>query len=624
MSSSAASAAIPARPGGPPTRSAPAAFEFFRHHGVWAPGVRLFRRCAFPTKALIVSAMFLMPILLLATSQWRSSRAVIALATSERAGVAVMRALLPVPQTTDRAPLAPTRAEWLALMGTLRERSGLALDPDRASSHLVDELFLALPPAGAQALPANSPNDQIERLDQLDALDRLLAARIIATRQALLWSVALVAAGLLLAGYLFHSFRLVAQGGLDEIRRHLAAMTAGDLTTQPNPRGKDEAAALMGALREMQAALRMILTRSTLATDSGGIGIWEWDIADASMRWDRWMYRLYGRQLGDEVSCLAQALTHLHPDDRAPTERALRDAVEIGTPFDSEFRVVWRDGSVRHIRGTGQVIRAADGRAPRMVGANWDITDLRRATEAAERANQAQAELIATISHELRTPLQSVIGFSELGREFAAGHPDYRQIFVDIHTGGHRMLRLVNALLDLSKNDDTVGSIELRRDDLAALAAEVVDELAPLAAERGVRFALPDPLPCLPADVDGFRIQQVIRNVLANGLRFAPSGSVIEVDCEAPAGVGVALCVRDHGPGIPAAELDTIFDAFVQSSRTRDGSGGTGLGLTICRKIMATHRGSIVASNAADGGAQFHIRLPAIGGEAAHVPLTLN
>ena len=93
-------------------------------------------------------------------------------------------------------------------------------------------------------------------------------------------------------------------------------------------------------------------------------------------------------------------------------------------------------------------------------------------------------------------------------------------------------------------------------------------------------------------------------------MRFVPEGSVIEVSGHECGREGVELQVRDHGSGIPPDEIETIFDAFVQSSRTRDDSGGTGLGLTICRKIMSAHGGRIVARNAADGGAVFCLQLP--------------
>ena len=184
-------------------------------------------------------------------------------------------------------------------------------------------------------------------------------------------------------------------------------------------------------------------------------------------------------------------------------------------------------------------------------------------------------------------------------------------MFDDIHAGGQRMLTLVNALLDVSKIDGNPGTLSLHRNDLLALAAGVVRELRPLGDKRRVAIHLPDPLPPLPARVDAFRMQQVVRNLLANALRFAPDGSCVELTGADLGSEGVLLEVRDHGPGIPPDELETIFDPFVQSSRTRDGSGGTGLGLTICRKIMQAHGGIIAATNAADGGACLRLWLPA-------------
>jgi PAS domain S-box-containing protein len=262
---------------------------------------------------------------------------------------------------------------------------------------------------------------------------------------------------------------------------------------------------------------------------------------------------------------------------------------------------------------SGRVVRTVEHVMPdgHHVGFRVDITDLVRATEAAERADRAKSEFIATISHELRTPLQAIMGFSDLGRHFAQGHPQFEPMFQDIHAGGVRMLKLVNGLLDVSKIDGTQGTLQLKPGDLAVLAAEVARELAPLAEARRVTLALPDPLPHLPVDVDAFRIQQVVRNVLANAIRFSPEGAMIELAGQVLPGGAVELTVRDHGPGIPPEETERVFEAFVQSSRTRNGSGGTGLGLTISRKIASAHGGRLDAlAPPAGQGALLRLWLP--------------
>jgi len=296
-----------------------------------------------------------------------------------------------------------------------------------------------------------------------------------------------------------------------------------------------------------------------------------------------------------------------------------RRVAAVGERVSYENRLQRPDREQRDTMVTKVRLAAADGSPGGIVGSIIDVTEFREAErstregrDAAERANRAKSAFIANISHELRTPLQSIIGFSELGGALADGQPEFREMFGDIQSGGQRMLRLVNGLLDVSKLESTVGSLALQRQDLAPLLAEVVRELGPLAAPRGLRIDCEGVPAHLPAEVDAFRIQQVVRNVLANALRFAPAGSSIEVGAVDRGSSGIELTVRDHGPGIPPDELDSVFEAFVQSSRTEDGSGGTGLGLTISRKIMSAHGGGIEAGNAPGGGALMKLFLPGV------------
>jgi signal transduction histidine kinase len=186
-------------------------------------------------------------------------------------------------------------------------------------------------------------------------------------------------------------------------------------------------------------------------------------------------------------------------------------------------------------------------------------------------------------------------------------------MFQEIHDAGERMLNLVNDLLDVAKIQSAVGTIHLERTDLRGLLHGLVRELEPLLAPKRLQLALQLPDEPLTARVDPSRMQQVVRNVLANAIKFSPEGSTIELGGETNAAGEPQLWVRDGGPGIPASELEHIFEAFVQSSRTKDGSGGTGLGLAICRTIVQAHGGQISAANRPEGGAEFLIRLPARG-----------
>ena len=322
-----------------------------------------------------------------------------------------------------------------------------------------------------------------------------------------------------------------------------------------------------------------------------------------------------GQHLGDNAYALPldEAVVQIRPLHEADDRKKLRSTPRLR----HESSVTHRDGSLREVMVDKVLLHGADGRASGILCVFMDISEFRnaeRAThearDAAEETSRAKTEFIANISHELRTPLQSIIGFSELGLTRSGEQPRLQAMFEDIHGAGQRMLSLVNDLLDVSKIDSAMGVIHLERTDLRVLVHEVAREIDPLlrANELTLQVNLPDAP--MRAKVDPPRYQQVVRNVLANAIKFSPPGGCIEVVGERADNGELRLVVRDEGPGIPAAELDKVFDAFVQSSQTKDGSGGTGLGLAICRKIIDAHGGSIHAENLPQRGAAFHIVVP--------------
>ena len=310
-------------------------------------------------------------------------------------------------------------------------------------------------------------------------------------------------------------------------------------------------------------------------------------------------------------------------------------AIASGQPVNYEEQILDSDGLPRDVMIRVMPYTDAEGQVSGVITCLTDVTEFREAAQrtleakdAAEHANFAKSEFLANISHELRTPLQGILGFSELGTQRSGVDPRLQGMFQDIHGAGERMLTLVNNLLDLSRLESTVGEIHLAPMNIVPALHAVVQELRPMALKNGLRLSVhgdsvvdPSAAPDSPqasrasalwAAADEFRLQQVLRNVLANAIRFAPRGSAIEIAWQQVSSRDLMISVRDHGPGVPVAELERIFESFVQSSRTRDGSGGTGLGLAICRKIVSAHKGRISAHNHAEGGAVFEIVLPVL------------
>ncbi len=237
------------------------------------------------------------------------------------------------------------------------------------------------------------------------------------------------------------------------------------------------------------------------------------------------------------------------------------------------------------------------------------------ARDAAEFANRAKTEFLANMSHELRTPMHGILSYAQFGRQRTGRVSEEKllEYFTEIDTCGRRLLALLNDLLDLAKLESGKMRYTLADGDMEERIESVLSELAPVAEEKQIRFRRDIGLQCgrLPFDRD--RIDQVLRNLLANALKFSKSGG--EICCttrtvEKEGRTWLKVSVRDQGIGLPEDELDTVFDKFIQSSATNTGSGGTGLGLAICRQIIQDHEGEIWAENNRDGGATFSFILP--------------
>lgn len=251
--------------------------------------------------------------------------------------------------------------------------------------------------------------------------------------------------------------------------------------------------------------------------------------------------------------------------------------------------------------------------------------ELQVQSERAELANRAKSEFLANMSHELRTPMHAILGFSSLGsgKVGTADNEKISSYFLRINESGQRLLYLLNDLLDLSKLEAGRMEYNFAEYDLKDTVDNVIDELSPLFIERSIEVVI------LPSDFDmhayydNEKIEQVIRNLLSNAIKYTPVGKKVTVfyqrsqllskDEESrgfpiPA---VSVSIMDEGPGVPADELESVFDKFVQSSKTDNGAGGTGLGLSISREIIEGHRGSIKASNSTESsGAIFTFVLP--------------
>jgi signal transduction histidine kinase len=346
-------------------------------------------------------------------------------------------------------------------------------------------------------------------------------------------------------------------------------------------------------------------------------------------------------------------MEQVHPDDRALLQAAVAQAWQAAGPWSATYRLRQADGGWRWFRGRGRTGVDADGRL-RMSGMIGDVhqqeldrreldqhrhhlrtmvaertdalhaalEEAQRQREQAERASNAKSEFLAHMSHELRTPLNGLLGLTELALKGAEQPAQRRYLEVALRSG-RSLLQLINEVLDLSRLD--AGGVVLAQEpfDLAELLAEVLRTLMPGAGEKALSLRFDWSSDLTQVQGDAARVRQVVNHLVANAIKFtqrghvAVTGEVVIEDGAARARVRV----DDSGPGIAPELQERIFEAFVQAdaSLTRQ-HGGSGLGLTIARRMARAMGGDVLLEHSSGAGSRFVFSWP-VQVDAAAAPL---
>ncbi|MDP3084102.1 MAG: PAS domain-containing protein [Rubrivivax sp.] len=370
-------------------------------------------------------------------------------------------------------------------------------------------------------------------------------------------------------------------------------------------------------------ALAEARERVALIARSVGIDTWELDPTTGVGVWDEQMFRLNGLAPQPQTPPLAERRLMVHPDDLEIVKRLTGD---IQRAQQGEFRVVWPDGAVHWIAARTRHLAASEERPARVIGVNWDITELKAAEAArdaqrtAQRQNQAKTEFLARMSHELRTPLNAVLGFTQLLLlEGEGGERANRQQRLNhVLSAGRHLLSLIDDVLDLSRLEVGGVSLVLGAVPLDALVVETLPLIEPLARERGIRIV------CGRLDgqprADATRLRQVLLNLLSNAIKYnSPGGSVLVESRAEPRADGglLRLSVSDNGQGLSAAQLGQVFEPFNRAGAERSGVEGSGIGLAVVKALVEKMDGSILVHSRPGEGSRFEVVLPLAGDDDA-------
>jgi len=377
--------------------------------------------------------------------------------------------------------------------------------------------------------------------------------------------------------------------------------------------------------------------RLRLAQQIGEIGTFEWNLRNDTVTLSAELEALYHLRKGDFKGGLTNWLALVHPHDIKLVESRLKESFETGS-FEAEWRILANDQSVRWLASRGHVFHDRTGTPEQLLGVAIDITrsklleeelsflvhertrelratnvQLMETRDAALAASVAKSQFLANMSHEIRTPLNGVIGMTSLLLEKDL-EGETRKGLETIESSGRTLMRVIDDILDLSKIEAGKLDIEPSDVELRHVTRDVVNLYQGHAKARGIVLrAVTATDTCESVVADAMRLRQVLGNLVSNAVKFTSEGEVV-LTCRCERTLTGALAtfeVSDTGTGIPPDRLEAIFESFTQvDNSVQRKYGGTGLGLTISKRLVEMMGGQISVTSEIGKGSRFQVILP--------------
>jgi two-component system, LuxR family, sensor kinase FixL len=367
-----------------------------------------------------------------------------------------------------------------------------------------------------------------------------------------------------------------------------------------------------------EASLRESKERIDLATKAAGLVVWTWDIPRDEVWLSNKDRALFGFSQGEKLTA-ERIRSVVHPEDRQLVRQLSEDALRTDEEIETQYRVLLPGGRVRWVTRRGRVEFDADGKPFKERGVLMDITKRKQAElEAARHRNEMAhlsrvtmlGELSGSLAHELNLPLTAILSNAQAAqRMLANGDTDLaevREIVNDIVTEDKRAGEVIRRLrLFLKKGEVQQHSLRINKvvqDVLKLIRSDLLNQKVTVNCE------LARNLPTITGDP--VQLQQVLLNLVVNACDAMAGCDTPERGLRIRTGIengssAVTISVTDRGGSIPEEKMEQIFDPFFTTK-----AKGMGLGLSVCRTIMAAHRGKLWATNNANRGATFHFSLP--------------
>jgi PAS domain S-box-containing protein len=362
-----------------------------------------------------------------------------------------------------------------------------------------------------------------------------------------------------------------------------------------------------------------ILNGLSLAQHIVAAGIWDFDFVTDEMYFSPAYYDLYGFRDSDGLS-FERWLKCIVEEDRDRVADAVRQLYKSGTDWNMEFRIEHPTRGQRWLASVGRLERNQERRRTRFTGMDIDITDrkqmeaqLQDYVKVLRDSDRRKDEFLAVLGHELRNPMHAIRGAVDLLKVLGLSDPDSDETRRIIDMQVNHMGRLIDDLLDVSRL--TLDKLELRKEelDLTDALADALNATRSAIVTRNLHLETIMPQQKLVLYGDRVRLTQVFANLLGNAAKYTPEHGKIWVKVSRDADNAI-VSVRDNGVGITEESLNHLFDLFYQAQPPLESiASGLGIGLTLARRLIELHGGSIEArSDGLGKGSEFIVYLPLV------------
>jgi PAS domain S-box-containing protein len=376
---------------------------------------------------------------------------------------------------------------------------------------------------------------------------------------------------------------------------------------------------LLQSLNDEMAERKQAEERLQIATRAARIGIWDWDITRDELIWDDLMYAIYGIRREDFGGAYEAWLRTIHPDDKTLSEGEMQAALRGEREYTPEFRIIWPDGSIRHIKANSQTF-FDNGKPVRMVGTNIDITESKQAAQrlrsSEERLFQAEkmsaiGKLAGGVAHDFNNQLAGILGYAELLMDDLMDE-DLRSYAKNIMTAADRAANLTKQLLAFSRKGKYLTvTVDIHKiiAETVALLEHSIDKRTEIRKDlqANPHFVIGDPTQLQNAMLN---LAVNARDAMPNGgeLTFATSVVSLAADPAVPdlqPGRHVQILVSDTGSGMDDMVMKHLFEPFFTTKEK-----GTGLGLASVHGAIRNHHGSIRVESEVGKGTNIYVFLP--------------